>query len=331
MYFQKVIKEIKRIESKDIDQLSVWCHILGRNVSIGDKFTNPYRADDSTPNCCLKEYHGNIVFYDKPGAYLHAKNCFTAWMEINHVNYPKALEQISEKVPLNNIKKTITPKIKVRAKLIPHIKLWSKAGLKFWKDYHITDLENIFEIEGYELNDQVCAISRLGFAYLYNKDINGELLPEEDWGWKIYLPKCVINGKELKSDWLSNVTKELTWFIDNRVEGSFNRLLFAKSAKCQRTHQSILETKFSYLHPQAEILNGSYPHINLLKKFDEVILWLDNDKVGKLCSDRFYEILIKKGVNCKQVFCTDFKDVSDMVKDVGVNKVKTLYKEFNIL
>lgn len=329
-YFPKK-ENFEKIDINSINQLEVWRYILGINVDIGDKFTNPYRADDKTPNCTLKLYNGNIVFYDKPGAILHAKTCFSAWMEINNVNFSEALNQISKKIPLNNIKKTTIVKPKTNAIIVPHIKLWSKAGLKWWADYGITDLENIFEIEGYELNDQLCIISRLGFAYLYNKNINNELLPTQNWKWKIYLPKCIINGEEFKSNWLSNVTKELTWFKDNRNKiGNTNKLIFSKSAKCQLVHESLLGNSFSYLHPQGEILNRSYPHINLLKEFNEVILFFDNDSVGKLCSNRFYEILTKKGVNCKQVFTKNQKDISDMRKEVGANKVKQFYKEIGL-
>jgi len=136
-------------EGVDIDQLAVWRHILGINIDVGKVFATTLR-NDTTPDCRIKEYNGNLVYYDKPGRYLHGHSCFKAWMTINNVDFPTALRQIAEKVPINSGKLICTPKPTVSSKIVPYVKTWSKNGLNWWKEYNITNLENIYEIEGYE-------------------------------------------------------------------------------------------------------------------------------------------------------------------------------------
>jgi hypothetical protein len=319
MYFEK--KPKFNIEVKDIDQLAVWRHILGINVDVGKVFATTLRIDP-TPDCRIKEYNGNLVYYDKPGRYLHGHSCFKAWMTINNVDFPTALRQIAEKVPINSVKLICTPKPTFSSKIVPYVKTWSKNGLNWWKEYNITNLENIYEIEGYELNGTACMFTRLSFAYLYNRNIQGELLPEESWKWKIYQPKSVINGKILKSNWLSNVTKNLTWYKPNS-----DILFFCKSAKCQLVLESIYGNKYSWIHPQSEVIGVNYPHFEVLAQHNLTIVLLDNDSTGRVMSTKFCELLNSKNINTKQIFTKDYKDVSDMVKAIGVKATKDYLDE----
>lgn len=332
MYIHK--KQTEKIDISKIDQLKVWQYILGLNVELNQRFITSLRVDHN-PDCKLKESNGYIYYYDKPGRYLHGKNCFNAWMEINNVTYGVALNQISKKVFNNILPTEIKPHKKVenkKSEIIPEVMKWTKPALNWWKSFGITPNENILNLSGMIHNGSNVAFTKLTFCYVYNRDIDNNLLPLENWCYKIYSPKCICNGVEYKSDWLGNVKSNMTWFTDNRqyhIGESKPKLFFCKSAKCQLVLESLLKTEFSYLHPQSEATLNKYPHIELLKNFD-VNIMLDNDETGVLMSQKFSELLTKNGIENKQFFCTEFKDISDTRKAWGESKTLAFLRSLGI-
>lgn len=338
MYIHRT--KFEKVDITKIDQLRVWQYILGLNVELNQRFVTTLRPDN-TADCKLKEINGFVYYYDKPGKYLHEHNCFNAWMEINNVTYGKAIKEITEKINGVKADKPIVRKVTKpnKVEIIPIPMKWTKPAVNWFKAYGITDLTNILNLSGVIMNEQQIAFTKLTFAYIYNTLVDGTVLAESDWQYKIYSPKCVSNGVEYKSSFMGSVKGDMTWFVDNRNKDvsslcsvdtqSKPKLFFCKSAKCQKVLQSLLGTEYSYIHPQSEGTLTKYPHLELLKDFNVTIL-LDNDETGVLMSQKFSELLTKNNIENKQLFCVGHKDISDFRKSEGEEKTIAFLRSIGV-
>jgi len=135
------------------NQLHIWWWILGKNVSLYERFCNPFRSDND-PGCWLSvgiKKHDFIVLNDFANSKFHGATIFDAYMMANHCNFDKACQDIyayctnQAITPVSKPVKRSTSKTKSRSeiKFIPRVNehgevVFVKADAAYWKPRHIS-------------------------------------------------------------------------------------------------------------------------------------------------------------------------------------------------
>lgn len=281
----------------DIDQMYSWSIIIGRSVNLGERFTSPFRLDDTTPDCTLYEKNGIIRFsgWSVKDKVYNGYGCIDAYMHLRGMSYSDAINELYRKSPITKKQVPITTR-KEKQPLTPFVIPYTPQGLLYWRELgvDITSDKRVAQIEGFrQYNDTYFPINEVAFTYIYNER------------YKTYRPFA----ENKKDKWKSSIVKDDTWFVNNNAEIT----LICKSAKCQLVLESLLKTKYNYTHPQSESQILNIPNS---------IAIMDNDEAGKIAIREY----TKLGIKSLCINDASTKDISDYIKLYGRAKLfKLIY------
>ena len=255
-----------------LDQLKIWCDIIGKTVVLEERFASPFRGDAKTKLCTLNLVGDMILFssfnpMDKP---FNGWNCVKAYSYLRSLSYINGIKELFENpsnVFITQPRQVSTKSIKT---LQPLIIDWNKEGLDYWHKKGVFDLEFIYQIEGCKTSDYDVIFTKLAFAYQYENK------------YKVYVPFA----EDKKNKWLSGCRHDDTWYIDNGCD----IILVCKAAKDQKMIQSILKDSIDYIHCQ-----GEQTIVKIPRDYARKIAFMDNDEAGRIMSDKYerlgYEII----------------------------------------
>jgi hypothetical protein len=323
---------LKRVTQQDI------FHILFDNIIMDSayKYKAPYR-NDNTPGCFFSEYNNKLYFVDFANP-VHHLDCFNVIELTYKLSFTQTLEFINNhfklglggSVDIIPEKYTLPKKENMSKSTHSTIgfvsKPFSKEDQLFWSSFGISSYNLRFDnvvkakmlkIYSGKTNRWATIIPKLP-TYIYT-----EFYPR----LKVYTPYA-----DKKHKWISNVTKNDIGNINNLPFYS-DLLVITKSYKDARLlrNYGILTVWFQSegVIPDEEIL------YSLIKRFDNVIVFYDNDKQGikasSLLTQVLNSIIPSKATSVHLPQSTNTKDPSDFRKMYGDEKTFKILKILNLL
>lgn len=330
LYFSALEPKITKeyLYSKGVNQESIMHYYTGLDISTKKLVLSPFR-NDSHVTCSFYKSKNGILYLHDFATNEHI-NCFEVVMRLNNCNYYEALQIIaqdfnlikrdngsSNKTPVivESIKENKSSKIQCQIKEFTEKELewWNQFGItkKLLKKYHVYSIEHVF------LNGNLSFSSTEKnpiYGYYFGKDKSGIEL------WKIYFP----NNKDKGIRFLNNFPgKKLQGYKQLPKNG--NILVITKALKDCITLNSF---GIPAVAPSSESTFCSDKQIEEFKsRFKRIIVMYDQDRVGRInmakirkqYPDLEYLLIPKKYAS---------KDISDLVKNHGVEKVKELINEY---
>lgn len=291
---------------KRISQEELWNYYTGLEIQTRKKFLSPIR----------KENNPSAGFYYNKIEELRLKDfgrrgSFTIWdfvMWKYGLSFKDCLIKINNdflnKEP--NIEYYGNPvrRIRYNKKIIPFHKEFTKEELRYWNEYYITPLllyqYNITSLDHYWLVSDDYSIKIKGnfiFCYKFSND-----------EYKIYKPF----DKENK--WYFSGTQD-TLQGEHMLPWLGDLLIITKALK----DVIVLNTLgYNSIGFQGENSFPSKLKINTLKhRFKDIVVLFDNDKAGREGAKLLYELY-----GFKYFFLDEYKDISDFIKNKGIEKTK---------
>ena len=307
-----------------VNQESIMQHYTGQDVNSKKLFTSVLRTDNHITVGYYKSRSGILYMHDF--ATNEHLDCWNVVMKLFNCSYYQALDiiakdfgliegnhQISTFKVIPEIKETESAKIQVQIKDYTQEELdwWLQFGInkKLLKKYHVYSLQHVF------LNGELkftsspkCPI----YGYYFGKDKNGEDK------FKIYFP--------FKQDYrfIGNLTQKILQGY-KQLRDSSDLLIINKSMKDTMACRAL---GFDSISPNSETTFPNEKQIEEFKKrFKHILVIFDNDKPGlhnlwlirkKYPELNYFWIPKKLGA----------KDLTDLIKLVGIEKVKELINQF---
>lgn len=310
--------------SRGVNQESIMQYYLGIEVNSKKLFTSKFRSDNHV-TCSLYKSKSGILYCHDFATNEHI-NCFEVVMRLYNCNYYKALDIIATDFGLKEgttpsniityvpeIKETTKSNIQVQIKKFTDKELewWKSFGIdkKLLKKYHVYSIEHVF------LNGELKFSSSINhpiYGYYFGKDKDGK---EK---WKIYFPS------RDSFRFLNSLSKKtLQGYKQLPKEGDI--LIITKSMKDCLTFNKL---NLPAVSPNSETLFISDKQLDEFKKrFKYIIVIYDQDRPGKYNMAKIrhdypelHYFLIPKQYGCK--------DISDLVKKYGIEKVKELTNKY---
>lgn len=311
-----------------VSEFDIYQHYLGRDFAVGRKLKSPFR-DDSTPSF--------NVFYTKRGNLYHTDfgdmnfkgGCVDLVMQLYGIGYSQALERINRDlctgIDYEPFKKyTVNNPEPISGKQYRVIKVaskrFTKKGLEFWNQYHITPeelkLHDIYQVKEITMDGSRIPIGKDELVFGYRRGDR----------WKVYRPET--DRKENK--WYpNNVPNDTMEGLDTLKAG--NPCIITKSSKdriillkfyphvCSTQNESIAAINPKNLAYIQE--NSSVQYVNF-----------DNDATGKKQSMLFTSTYGFKHINVPDYYAVQgIKDFSDMAKFLGLEAVENYLKHKKII
>jgi hypothetical protein len=290
---------------------------------LNSKYCNPLRQD-SKPDCSFYWYNGILFFKDF--ALNKTYTCISVVMQVENLNYKKALEKIYSIFIENNhnislvekeqrLKKSKEYKV-IKVKIQP----FTPTDIEYLKlhgiTYNFCQKARWYSVKHYWINNEL--------SYTYNS-YNPCIGYYFSGRWKLYF--------YLNKEWrfLSNTNKDDIQGL-HLLPKTGNLLVITKSFK---DIGSLYEHNISAIAPQAEsILIQQDRILNLKERFKVIYSLMDYDNTGIHLA-----WLMKKLYNIKPLFFTDgiwkrkigykgAKDISDYRKLYGYEKTKELICQY---
>lgn len=307
-----------------VNQESIMQHYTGQDVNSKKLFTSVLRTDNHITVGYYKSRSGILYMHDF--ATNEHLDCWNVVMKLFNCSYYQALDiiakdfgliegnhQISTFKVIPEIKETESAKIQVQIKDYTQEELdwWLQFGInkKLLKKYHVYSIQHVF------LNGELkftsspkCPI----YGYYFGKDKNGEDK------FKIYFP--------FKQDYrfIGNLTQKILQGY-KQLRDSSDLLIINKSMKDTMACRAL---GFDSISPNSETTFPNEKQIEEFKKrFKHILVIFDNDKPGLhnlwLIRKKYPELnyfWIPKELGAK--------DLTDLIKLVGLDKVKELVNQF---
>lgn len=310
-----------------INQETIIQRYTGLNVNSKKLALSPFRSDHKVTVSIYKSKSGILYIHDF--ATNENINCFEAVMRLYNVSYYEALSIIARDFGLiegtlqfsksgikfiPEIKETTTSKIQCQ------IKEFTKEELEWWKSYGINKKllkkYHVFSVQHVFLNGVLKFTSSDKnpiYGYYFGKDKNKE---EK---WKIYFP----NNKNKGIRFINNLSsKKLQGY--KQLPDTGNLLIITKSLKdCI----SLRAFGFYAVAPSSESTFCSEKQIEEFKqRFKHILVMYDQDKAGLRAMAKIRRTYPE--LNYFYIPKPYQKDFTDTLKEVGVEKMKELIKEF---
>lgn len=261
-------------------------------------------------------------------------NCFQFVAALYGLKYYRALEKIANEFGLlDESKKIVSEKIikegmdmdtTVKGKTIIQFKpeAWSDKNLLFWRRYEIVQPEleenNVYPIRELYINKQKIYNRDNHIRYAYVVKHKGE-----DYV-KIYSPT------DPKMKWVSNIPLDIPFGLETLKHAS-SKIIITKSQK----DLIVLKKIFDEVIATQNESEGSFPQWlqdRILEDYENRIIFWDNDSTGVEQCTKFNS----KGFgyfNIPKEYYDQYKikDASDFVLYYGLDALKDLFKQKNIL
>lgn len=315
-----------------VDEYSIFCHYIGKNLELGSKYSSPLRKGDSDPSFALYQSakYGTISFRDAATGttgnvfrfvkLLHNLNTLEEACKL--INTDMGLGLLGEEFKASRKIVASTPECKGKCKIQVYKRQYSKEFLEYWYRKYLVTPEML----------QYYRVLDVEYAYYtyknfkYNKSIKCKQLtigyPIGEY-YKLYTPFA----KEFKfvNDYPSTYVEgylQLDW-------GRDDVLVITKATKeciVFRQHwniQAIAGRSETSMIPR-------HIMVKVLSHFKRVILWLDQDKAGIQSMKKYVEMYptlvpILLPSNVLQ------KDLTDILEVHGLDKTTNLLLNYKVL
>ena len=298
-------------------EYDIYRYYIGDNFSIGKIMSSPFRSDKNPSFGIFKSSRTSSLLY-KDLATGSSGNCISFVQELFNISYREAIVKIiSDTINKNLTISTEGISIKedyesTKTIISVRRKNFCKTDDDYWGQYYLfrDDLRhfNVFPIHEYWLNEIVQPWAykwdNPGYAYqIYNK-------------YKLYKPLSIKKYK-----WISNCN---SYDIQGMEQLTYknNLLIITKALKDAMV---LYKLGYNAIAPNGE--NHSIPKevmTNLIDRFDNIVVFYDNDEAGINGANK-----IASKYELKTIFIPDNypKDISDYIKQYGIDKSKELLKQ----
>tara|TARA_B110000259_G_C14030841_1_gene406601 strand:+ start:1802 stop:2791 length:990 start_codon:yes stop_codon:yes gene_type:complete len=300
-----------------VNSFDLFAYYCSTFKKIDDKFCSELRQD-KFPTCCIYAFAGKLFYkdfatgesFDDLGYIRHKYNIdFRGALHLINRDFNLDLgSAIVESMPTMQFfgvpdkKININSYIKEAAVIKTKVRPWNIDDKKYWKDkydFSVKQLEffNVYPLQYFWINQRMYNSSKNTYGYFMGaKDGNEK--------WKIYQPKSL---KKIK--WFSNINKyDLQGY--KQLPKSGDVLYITSSLKDVITLRKI---KLYAVAPSAESTIIPEEIIEELKnRFDELIIFYDNDEPGIRCSAKHAKLYSAKEIAIP--ILANVKDPSDYVE-----------------
>ena len=320
---QKITKEL--LLSKNSEETYME-HYLGIPVKKG-LFKSPLRKDSKPTASFFRNKKGDLIFHDFRGDFYG--NFISVVIELFQCSYYKALKIIANDFGINNYKNYEKHESKIEYSGIifketqstsiiqVEKKEFSQKELDWWDSFGISKTTlnkyKVVSCSSIFLNGQYFTSSSDKspiFGYYGGKKDGIEL-------WRIYMP--TKKTFRFLSNWSSSIIQGSKQLIE-----SGDYCILSKSLK-----DVMLLHEFNFIScaPNAESITISKSQFDKLnQKFNNIIVFFDNDLAGVQGAHRY-----KKQFNCKCIFIKRkyAKDISDLYKKLSSTQFWIAIDELN--
>ena len=299
---------------------SIFKHYLSQPIKINKPISSPFREDKNPSWSIFETRLGEIMYKDfatgeSGGVVKFVQRLFT-------LNYPQALQKIWEDlVAKTNHIKTIIPIIsndtKKKVSIAIKRKYFTKTDLEYWFQYGITKETlkkfNVTPIDAFWVNDKKSKLTYTKKQPMYAYKSFDK--------FKIYRPYSI----DKKDKWRNNCGYyDIQGIEQLPAEGDL--LIITKSLKDVMT---LYELGYNAIAPQSEQSLIPTSIMTYLKyQFLIIVILYDYDEGGIEGAKKLSEKYNLKSLFIPKHYLDLFniKDVSDCIKEMGINKTKELIK-----
>lgn len=289
-----------------LSQEEIFSWLLGYRPSIGNGQLNTMRGDVD-PNCSFEYVNGKLRFRDWANREWSG-DCFDCTMMKHNVNYSEALKLINDKFSLEGVVKVKNFNSSKNTKVTSHSEFrfrrrqFKIKDKNYWGKYGITKEQLI--------KNNVVPIDSAYYKSKYNDEGWAEWKVNNPIKYAYYFPKT----KHMKlyapgnKDWkfFGNTTNEDIYGLD-LIPDRGELLVIQGSGKDKMCLENIIDYPVIAQNSESYYLPDNILE-NLNSRFDEIMLFYDNDKPGK-------EAMFKQAemYKCSYFILADgiAKDVSD--------------------
>jgi hypothetical protein len=295
-----------------VTEYDIYKYYIGSDFKIGRITNSPLRNDNNPSFGIFKALNKSLLFKDQATG--DSGNCITFVAKLNNISYKKAEKLIYKDIIANKLKiSTVGTNIKEAFDTATMISIKKKNFTStddlYWGQFNIDRLTlkhfNVYPISNYWIND------------LLSQDVYSNINPI--YAYQIYLKFKIYKplNPNKKYKWVGNVGMyDIQGLEQLPLNGKL--LIITKSLKDVMV---LYKMGITAIAPQGEGHNIPDKIIqNLKNRFEEIIIFYDNDEAGIKASLKlttkynFKNILIDDTYNCK--------DISDFVKDYTFEKAK---------
>lgn len=306
-----------------IDEYHIYSHYLGFSVKINKPMTSPFRKDKN-PSWSLFRSKQNEIMY-KDFATGETGNVVKFVQRLFDIRYHEALNKIwkelisNSKVKQRISRRTIERELKEPSKVIGiKRKYFTKTDEDYWSQYGIDrDTLKYFDvipIESFWVNE-------LQQSFVYTKDCPMYAYKVYN-KFKIYRPYA----KRREDKWRNNCGPYDVqgW---EQLRNDNDLVIITKSMKDVMV---LYKLGYNAIAPQSE--NSAIPKKivdNLKERFNKIVIFFDNDTPGIEAAEKLsvkYQIPYTY-LPIDMYLLYKVKDISDVVKELGVNVAEKKMKE----
>lgn len=256
-------------------------------------YTSPFRKDKN-PGCFFEYYEGTLRFKDFAdsrrinGVTVNNCTCFDSIIIKKGYTFGETLRYIhyhfKDRVPDKKRKYLIENKYsKPRTNIIvPYSRPFNTYDKDFWSDYYITK-DNLIEDSVFAVKNLYIKTSSKSFTLSFSGLNVSYCYPDfEENRKKIYMPR-----REKKKRFITDCKDEdIGGWFDLPVLG--NLLVITKSYKDYRV---LKNTGLTVIWLQSENILPKEKLEQLVKRFDKIVVFYDNDRAGYVGSENIVDFL----------------------------------------
>jgi len=330
--------QIRKVISKEdiysvIDSYDIFTRFCTNFVSIGSSFRSELRKD-SSPSASISMRGGELLYMDfGDSSQTKPYNAIGYVMRKYDINYNEALIMIASSFKITSSNGTHRPKIitsnKPKIEYLPTIidvrqRAWHKWDEIYYGQFKIP-LSKVKEkpivpishywLTNHKVNNLCCPIPPRHLGYSYNFGLMDDVFRR-----KIYRPF----SKNKKSKWVSNTPKNIIQNIQSLPKEGGKRLFITSSYKDCLIFELIGEYAIAPIGENIFIPDDIM--LDLLSKWDEVIIWFDNDWSKKENNGVIFAEKYATQYNIPFFYNPDGepKDPSDFTKKYDLIKFKSI-------
>lgn len=286
-----------------VTEEQIWEHYLGFLPDPGKKFSSPFRKDNDPSANLFYTAKGNLLYKDFGET---SMNCWQFVQRLYGLEFKEALLKIWFDMILGKTTSKLPSKYKEKTSTIIQIKKrpLQKEDLDFWLQFGITEAilneYNVVPITYFWVNGAMYEAKYLeSYSYEYGEGKR-----------KLYFPQ------DSKRRFLSNAQSSIVAGYDQLpLHGDL--LIITKSHKDVMTYKAL---GYNAISPQGEGMGLPENVITQIKRrFTKIIIHYDNDEAGKKGAKSLSSLH-----GFEEIYTEEYKDISDTVKNLGVEQTKLI-------
>lgn len=298
-----------------ITEFDIYRFYLGEEFCIGCNLHSPLRDNDRNPSFSVFNSNNSLRWKDfgtgKSGDFIEFVK-----LKFN-LSFKQALDKVYNdltSIKSQSVPYYLFPGIQPKREIKVKKRDFTRFDLEYWSSFGINQqILNKYEVSALQKYWLIEGNKEMVFNSI--KNISVYCYHFGSYKYRLYSPF----NKDFK--WITNAGSEILqgW---NQLSIKGEKLILSKSLKDVMTLNSL---GFEAVAPQSE--HTIIPEdviIELIRRFEEIIVFFDNDNSGIEASKRY-----KERYNLKTVFLPDktAKDISDYYKAFGEICTKSILKE----